>query len=239
MPDGLLFKKNLKDPQKAFHSFLITRENASRAYGSVVTFYEQVQDTKVLNTLEALQTSYRNARRHSLNSDHEHCFSRSEDTLFAAKCICFVTSKPIFRPCQAYLEQLYALTTGEHTAALPLESYLYNVLYEVLPPPPGKTVRLKGPLGRVMWRMPSQSELPLCDYSLREFFELLGVRNVMRLFSCILLEHQILLKSAGTSLWVCSVDVFRLLWLGIYTDTVHVDVCVCCFCSRCRLGIAL
>jgi len=40
-------------------------------------------------------------------------------------------------------------------------------------------------------------ELPVCDYSFREFFELLGVRNVIKLLCCLFLEHQVLLKSAG------------------------------------------
>ena len=56
-----------------------------------------------------------------------------------------------------------------------------------------------GPLGRIAWRLPSLSELPLCDYSFRQFFELLGVRNVLKLVTCILLEHQLLLKSSGKS----------------------------------------
>jgi len=198
MPDGLIFSKNLVAPEglKFFHSFLITRENGTHAYGSSLTFYEEVRDTRVLNTLESLQTTYRESRMIiSPNSDQEKYFSRSQDKLFVNKCICFVTSKPIVRPCQALLEQLYAVSTGRQVVDLPLESYIYNVLYEVSLPPPGKRVKFSGPLGRITWHQPSLSELPLCDYSFRQFFELFGVRNVLRLVTCILLEHQLLLKS--------------------------------------------
>ena len=35
-----------------------------------------------------------------------------------------------------------------------------------------------------------------CDYSFRQLFELLGIKNVLRLLTCLLLEHQVLLKSS-------------------------------------------
>ena len=148
MPDGLVFRKNLVAPEalKFFHSFLITRENGTNSYGSALTFYEEVRDTRTLNTLESLQTTYRERRRIiSLNSDQEKYFVRSQDDrLFANKCICFVTSKPIVQPCQAFLEQLHAVATGKQAVDLPLESYLYNVLYEVPLPSPGKMVKFSG-----------------------------------------------------------------------------------------------
>ena len=148
MPDGLVFRKNLVAPEalKFFHSFLITRENGTNSYGSALTFYEEVRDTRTLNTLESLQTTYRERRRIiSLNSDQEKYFVRSQDDkLFANKCICFVTSKPIVQPCQAFLEQLHAVAAGKQAVDLPLESYLYNVLYEVPLPSPGKMVKFSG-----------------------------------------------------------------------------------------------
>ena len=217
MPDGLTFKKNLQDLHGAFHSFLITRENGTRVYGSVLLFYELVQDTKVQNMLESMQTKYRESRRPGTNIEEDSFFNRADDKLYTSKCICFVTAKPIFRPLQAYLEQLYAVTTSSDKsqllAELPLESYLYNILNEVPLPSPGKTVRFSGPLGRISWRLPSQVEFPLCDYSFREFFGLLGVRNVVKLLACILLEHQILLKSAGkTALIMVCVCVCVRVW---------------------------
>lgn len=40
-------------------------------------------------------------------------------------------------------------------------------------------------------------ELPLLDYSLRVMFSTLGVECVVQLFTCVLLEHQVLLRSSG------------------------------------------
>lgn len=45
---------------------------------------------------------------------------------------------------RAYLRQLHAITIGKETAALPVESYLYNLLFEVPMPSPGKTVNFSG-----------------------------------------------------------------------------------------------
>lgn len=40
-------------------------------------------------------------------------------------------------------------------------------------------------------------ELPLLDYSLRVMFSTLGVECVVQLFTCVLLENQVLLRSSG------------------------------------------
>lgn len=45
-------------------------------------------------------------------------------------------------------------------------------------------------------------ELPLLDYPLRVMFSHLGVECVVQLFTCVLLEHQVLLRSSGTYLWL-------------------------------------
>ena len=131
------------------------------------------------------------------NSDHEDYFNREEDGLYALKCVCLVTSQPIHRPCRAFLEQLYAVTAGNHTAPLSIESYLFNLLYEVNLPEPGKFLRISGPLGKISWYMSPRFELPLCDYSFREFFEMLGIQDILRVLACVLMEHQLLLKSSG------------------------------------------
>lgn len=197
LPDGVQLSKNLRQVHKSFHSFIITRENGSHAYGSVLVFQEKVTDSKLLNSLEALQTEYKEMRRTGFNSDHADYFNQQEDELFALKCIGLIASHPIHRPCEAFLEQLYAVTAGNLTATLPVESYLFNLLYEIRLPEPGKYLKFSGPLGKISWYMPPKFDLPMCDYSFRELFEMLGVRDILRVLACILMEHQLLLKSSG------------------------------------------
>eukprot|EP00731_Ephydatia_muelleri_P027721 Em0019g594a len=189
-PEGVRFAKNLTDPKTLFHSFLITRENASRAHGAVLTYYERVEDSSLVTMLEGMQKHY------SGDQDAEQPFQSARDKLFVTKSLCLLSSHPIMKPLQAYLEQLYAVTAGGKVAQLPVESYLFNLLYRVPMPRPGHKIVISGPLSSISWRRPSLAELPICDYSFTEFFELLGLKNIVKLLTLSPLEHQVLLKSA-------------------------------------------
>ncbi len=115
-------------------------------YGSVLTFYELTTDLKVINSFEAFQSKFLEKRRTHLHTSQDCNFSIAKDTLYAPKCLCFVTSQPIFQCLKAYLEQLYAVTVSCTASELPVECYLYNLLYEVTLPTPGKTLRFAGEL---------------------------------------------------------------------------------------------
>lgn len=84
-----------------------------------------------------------------------------------------------------------------------LESHIYSLLYEVTVPGPGRSLSFHcyPDCITVIQRPSAIEELPLFDYSLREMFTLLGVDCVLQLFSCILLENQILLCSSGEVLF--------------------------------------
>lgn len=88
--------------------------------------------------------------------------------------------------------------------SLSLESYVYNILYEVLVPQPGRSIRIYlppiephlPPIPTILQR-PGVDELPLMDFPMRLLFSYLGVECVIQLFTCVLLENQVLLRSAG------------------------------------------
>ena len=145
MPEGLVFKKNLPDPSTStFHTFLVTRENGTHSYGNVLTFHEPVKNAKILNVLESLQQKYIEKKRVPISSEAGYCFSRDKDQLYSPKCLCLITSEPIHEPFKVYLKQLYAVTVGRQVTPLPVESYLYNLLFEVPMPSPGKQVKFSG-----------------------------------------------------------------------------------------------
>lgn len=120
-----------------------------------------------------------------------------KDALFVSKCICLILKIPLVRSCQQFLEQLFEIIRTRNPETLPIESYIYNILYEVSLPQPGKSMEFFGPVGRIACQRPSLWELPLCEYSMREMFELLGPENVLELLTCAFLEKQILLLSKG------------------------------------------
>lgn len=197
MPEGLRLKKNLTDSEQNFHPFVITKENGSRVFGSVLTFYEPTNSATVLDQLDSLQEEYQTRQRTNFTSDHPYYFNRSTDTLFVSKCLCFVTSSQFVRPCKAYLEQVYSVTMGKEPVELPLESYIRNLLLEVPAPKMDHCIQFRGPLGTITCCSPGEDELPLCDFSFQEFFETLSIKNALKMLTCVLLEQQILLRSAG------------------------------------------
>lgn len=102
--------------------------------------------------------------------------------------------------------------TSKHFRCLPskpgpslsLESYVYNILYEVLIPEPGRSIRIYlppeeahlSPIATILQRPSLVDELPLMDFPIRLLFSYLGVECVIQLFTCVLLENQVLLRSA-------------------------------------------
>lgn len=123
----------------------------------------------------------------------------SRDTLYVSKSICLITPLPFMQACKKFLIQLYKAVTSQQPPPLPLESYIHNILYEVPLPPPGRSLKFYGVYEPVICQRPGLNELPLSDYPLREVFELLGLENLVQVFTCVLLEMQILLYSQGRS----------------------------------------
>uniref|UniRef100_A0A8C1LSZ2 DENN/MADD domain containing 5A n=1 Tax=Cyprinus carpio TaxID=7962 RepID=A0A8C1LSZ2_CYPCA len=221
MPKGLSFRTqtDIREPQ--FHSFIITREDGSRTYGFALTFFEEVTSKQICSAMQTLYHMH-NAEQYDIlhtpptprspedtrsTPQQLHaapCLSRlqrfnsydiSRDTLYVSKCICLITPMAFAQACRRVLEQLHQAVTSPQPPPLPLESYVYNVLYEVPLPPAGRSLKFLGVYGPVVCQRPSTAELPLFDFPLQEVFELLGVENVLQLFTCALLEIQILLYS--------------------------------------------
>lgn len=119
----------------------------------------------------------------------------SRDTLYVSKCICLIAPMAFPQACRKVLRQLHQAVTSLQPPPLPLESYVYNILYEVPLPPAGRSLKFSGVYGPVVCQRPSTAELPLFDFPISEMFDLLGVENVLQLFTCTLLEIQILLYS--------------------------------------------
>ncbi|XP_034636175.1 DENN domain-containing protein 5B isoform X9 [Trachemys scripta elegans] len=219
MPKGLSFRTQIDNRDPQFHSFIITREDGSRTYGFVLTFYEEVTSKQICTAMQTLYQMH-NAEQCSSVYASSSCsmdslassidegdatslaklqqynsYDISRDTLYVSKCICLITPLPFMQACKKFLIQLYKAVTSQQPPPLPLESYIHNVLYEVPLPPPGRSLKFYGVYEPIICQRPGPSELPLSDYPLREAFELLGLENLVQVFTCVLLEMQILLYS--------------------------------------------
>ncbi|XP_053890571.1 DENN domain-containing protein 5B isoform X2 [Malaclemys terrapin pileata] len=219
MPKGLSFRTQIDNRDPQFHSFIITREDGSRTYGFVLTFYEEVTSKQICTAMQTLYQMH-NAEQYSSVYASSSCsmdslassidegdatslaklqqynsYDISRDTLYVSKCICLITPLPFMQACKKFLIQLYKAVTSQQPPPLPLESYIHNVLYEVPLPPSGRSLKFYGVYEPIICQRPGPSELPLSDYPLREAFELLGLENLVQVFTCVLLEMQILLYS--------------------------------------------
>uniref|UniRef100_A0A8C6PGL6 DENN/MADD domain containing 5B n=1 Tax=Nothobranchius furzeri TaxID=105023 RepID=A0A8C6PGL6_NOTFU len=205
MPRGLSFCTQADRLDPHFHSFTITSDDGTRSYGFVHTFYEEVTSPQIIT---AMQTLYQMHHVDSLEeSDAESLarvpgclgcvgsFDAARDTLYVSKALCLITPLPFLQASRQFLAQLHQAVTSQTAPPLPLESYIYNILYEVPLPPPGRSLRFHGVHGPIVCQRPGSGELPLGDYPLGEAFTLLGVDSMVKLLTCALLETQVLLYS--------------------------------------------
>uniref|UniRef100_A0A672JBI2 DENN/MADD domain containing 5A n=1 Tax=Salarias fasciatus TaxID=181472 RepID=A0A672JBI2_SALFA len=225
MPKGLSFRTQVDSREPQFHSFIITREDGSRTYGFALTFFEEVTSKQICSAMQTLYHMHNAEQYDILHTPtsppgpedqrHQHSQTRpvlhaapsisrlqrfnsydiSRDTLYVSKCICLITPMAFAQACRKVLQQLHQAVSCPQPPPLPLESYIYNILYEVPLPPSGRSLKFSGVYGPVVCQRPSTSELPLFDFAISEMFNLLGVENVLQLFTCALLEMQILLYS--------------------------------------------
>lgn len=136
------------------------------------------------------------------NTSAASFYDIQKDTLYCTKSICIICQFPYAHVAEVFLTNLYACLPRSPGARLSLESYIYNILYDVKVPDYGKSIRIylppeqpnQTPINTIIQR-PKITELPLLDFPLRLLFCYLGIECVIELFTCVLLENQVLLKS--------------------------------------------
>ncbi|GAB6019185.1 hypothetical protein CHUAL_000804 [Chamberlinius hualienensis] len=117
------------------------------------------------------------------------------DKLYVTKCVCLIGQFSFLYACRSFLNYLYKTIMSNEPPQLHLESYIRNILYEVSVPPRGCSASLSCFGHQVIYQRPADGELPLFEYSLRDVLLLLGLENLVNVFTCALLENQILLYS--------------------------------------------
>lgn len=225
MPKGLSFRTQVDQRDPQFHSFIITKEDGSRTYGFVHTFYEEVTSPQICSAMQTLyqmhnaehanppsSSSSSSSSMDSLASSLDEAdsptsstsssrraggYDSSRDTLYVSKALCLITPMPFMHACRRFLSQLHRAVTAATAPPLPLESYVHNILYEVPLPAPGRSLKFHGVYEPIICQRPGLGELPLADFPLAKAFSLLGVENLVQVFTCTLLEMQILLYSQG------------------------------------------
>ncbi|XP_076479993.1 DENN domain containing pinstripe isoform X5 [Bombus vancouverensis nearcticus] len=168
LPSGLRFRTQKHSVEPTFHSFVLTKEDGHRTYGFSLVFYEECRNRKICAAMQTLQAMHITELSSGQNGTPPTCVPRHPGP------------------------------------GLSLESYVYNLLYNVPVPLPGKSLKFfipndepaKSPLELVIHQPTPSQELQMLDYPLKDIFTWLGADCVIQLFTCVLLENQVLLRSS-------------------------------------------
>ncbi|XP_072746333.1 DENN domain-containing protein 5B isoform X2 [Anoplolepis gracilipes] len=232
LPSGLRFRTQKHSVEPTFHSFVLTKEDGHRTYGFSLVFYEECRNRKICAAMQTLQAMHitelssgqngtpptarkgqdghntRSLPRHFKLSAHSPgaalgYYDSIKDKLLVTKSISLLCQQPYLFAAKTFLTNLYKCVPRHPGPGLSLESYVYNLLYNVPVPLPGKSLKFfvpndepaKSPLELVIYQPSSLLELPMLDYPLKDVFTWLGADCLIQLFTCVLLENQVLLRS--------------------------------------------
>ncbi|XP_043260512.1 DENN domain-containing protein 5B isoform X2 [Colletes gigas] len=233
LPSGLRFRTQKHSVEPTFHSFVLTKEDGHRTYGFSLVFYEECRNRKICAAMQTLQAMHitelssgqngtpptvrkgqdghntRSLPRHFKLSAHSPgaalgYYDSTKDKLLVTKSISLLCQQPYLHAAKTFLTNLYKCVPRHPGPGLSLESYVYNILYNVPVPLPGKSLKFfvpsdepaKSPLELVIHQPTPLQELPMLDYPLKDMFTWLGADCVIQLFTCVLLENQVLLRSS-------------------------------------------
>lgn len=120
---------------------------------------------------------------------------------FADKCICLVSRSPNFRVLRDALEELFTLCFSPTGSSKPLWDVIGHMVLNVPLPTPGND-RVLFAIENCLLSVeaPPKEGLPHADISFQPLVQCLDVDNLIRLFTAVLLERRILLRSNKYSL---------------------------------------
>ena len=177
LPKGLAFRTESQSRKHKFHSFIITREDGSRLFGSSYVFYEEVTNQQICAAMQTLQHMHEadicRGPSSTTISVHDPLMDRSPliedrevdmydsydikvDKLYVTKSICVISQVQFVSASRSYLRQLAEALTNPISGQLAMEAYVYNLLYDVPMPPAGRSMKFYGVSRPVFCTRPSK-----------------------------------------------------------------------------------
>lgn len=113
------------------------------------------------------------------------------------KAVAVVLTQPLVQTAKQVLAAMNDYVKKSDFDLQVLEGLVYNLLRDIPVPSPGRSVRFWCLGEAVTLSMPKEPrELPLFDYDLLEFFDILGIENAIKFLTCALLENQTIVYSS-------------------------------------------
>lgn len=88
--------------------------------------------------------------------DKTESYDIKTDKLFVTKSICVISQVQFVSAPRSYLRQLADAVSNPITGQLPLEAYIFNLLYDVPMPPAGRSMKFYGVSRPVFCQRPSK-----------------------------------------------------------------------------------
>jgi hypothetical protein len=143
----------------------------------------------------SLPRHYQQSRLSSASSNLDlsaATYDYRNDTLYATKGVALMVSEPLVHAATKVLMAMHKYIGKSDFDLQVLEGLINNLLHDIPIPSRGRSVRFwcLGEPGTIsMPKIPH--ELPLFDFDLLDFFDMLGIDNAIKLFVCALLENQV------------------------------------------------
>lgn len=179
-PTGFRLSTRLIEPK--FHSFVITTEEGLHVLGCCLHFHEELSSIQRSSLLKLLRVSENQ--------------NASVPTFFVPKCLCLISNWPFVTAFKEYLCEIYRISTSD--TSIPIERYICNFIDDVPSPPSGRVdvtyFLLDTP---ILFRCPAFNQ-PHAWSGMPIFplFECLSPENVLKLFTAVLTERQIVFISS-------------------------------------------
>lgn len=88
--------------------------------------------------------------------DKLDCYDIKTDKLYVTKSICVISQVQFVSAPRSYLRQLAESVSSPISGQLPMEAYVYNLLYDVPMPPPGRSMKFYGVSRPIFCQRPSE-----------------------------------------------------------------------------------
>ncbi|KAG6586761.1 WD40-repeat-containing domain [Phytophthora cinnamomi] len=177
---------------------VLTDIKGVRSYGSCLHFCEEKHPMDVLSLISATQKG-RTVNLPSWVSLKDIQQGQTKWKCYAPKCLCVLSSTPLFQTFRTFLVYLYRLSLASSTS-IPLESILFNFL-ERTPLPTANTTQTAFKLGDTTCLLSGfPRNLPLFSPTEVDFtilFQCLNPDNILKVYGYLLTEKKIVLSSTN------------------------------------------
>uniref|UniRef100_K3W7L9 UDENN domain-containing protein n=1 Tax=Globisporangium ultimum (strain ATCC 200006 / CBS 805.95 / DAOM BR144) TaxID=431595 RepID=K3W7L9_GLOUD len=146
---------------------------------------------------------------------------------FVPKCICVLSSHPLFQTFREFLAQLYRLSITTSSVQIPIESFVFN-LVEQIPLPPTSLTQTSFTLADrkclVTGCAPTQPPFYPTEVDFTILFQCLSPENILKVYGYLLTEKKLVVCSANCSILTPVAETLRALLHPFECQLVYIPV---------------